>query len=76
MAKSVKKPGNATSTPAKPRRSTVKKKTRNAPVVEIPASHDEIAELAHHYWIEGGCQHGRDADDWLRAEQELRVQAY
>jgi hypothetical protein len=34
-------------------------------------SHDEIAALAHRYWAERGYQHGHDAEDWLRAEQEL-----
>jgi hypothetical protein len=38
-------------------------------------STDEIARLAHQYWQERGCQHGRDAEDWFRAEQELRGKA-
>ena len=38
-------------------------------------STEEIARLAHQYWLERGCQHGRDAEDWFRAEQELRGKA-
>jgi hypothetical protein len=35
-------------------------------------SHQQIAELAHKYWMERGGHHGSDAQDWLRAEKELR----
>ncbi len=38
-------------------------------------STEQIAKLAHQYWLERGCQHGRDAEDWFRAEQELRSKA-
>jgi Protein of unknown function (DUF2934) len=33
--------------------------------------HDEIARLAHSYWIARGYQHGSAEEDWLRAEREL-----
>jgi hypothetical protein len=32
---------------------------------------EQIAALAHRFWAERGYQHGHDAEDWLRAEQEL-----
>jgi hypothetical protein len=35
-------------------------------------SHAEIAQLAHHYWIERGHPHGSHEQDWLRAEKELK----
>ncbi len=38
-------------------------------------STEEIARLAHQYWLERGCQHGHDAEDWFRAEQALRSKA-
>jgi hypothetical protein len=38
-------------------------------------SAEEVARLAHHYWLERGCQHGHDAEDWFRAEQALRSKA-
>jgi hypothetical protein len=41
----------------------------------IGISAEEVARLAHQYWLERGCQHGHDADDWFRAEQELRSKA-
>jgi len=46
------------------------KKTGRAKVTQMQASHDEIAHLAHRYWNERGRQHGHDAEDWFRAEQE------
>ena len=44
---------------------------RAAKVTQINASHEEIAKLAHRFWLERGRQHGHDAEDWLRAEQQL-----
>lgn len=40
---------------------------------EISPSHEEIAKLAHSYWIARGYAHGSAEDDWLRAERELRA---
>ncbi|HEX3893770.1 MAG TPA: DUF2934 domain-containing protein [Terracidiphilus sp.] len=55
---------------ATPKKATAAKKTtaRQSP---IGVSHDEIARLAHRYWIERGHTHGNHMDDWLRAEREL-----
>lgn len=33
---------------------------------------EEIAKLAHAYWIERGCPEGSPEIDWLRAEQEFQ----
>jgi hypothetical protein len=41
----------------------------------VHPSKEQIAALAHRYWAERGYQHGQDADDWFRAEQELRSKA-
>lgn len=38
-------------------------------------SHDQVAQLAHHFFVERGCEHGHDAEDWRRAEQEIRARA-
>lgn len=38
-------------------------------------SHEEVARLAHRFWAERGHQHGNPAEDWFRAEQELRGKA-
>jgi len=32
---------------------------------------DRIAAKAYEYFVERGCVHGHDVDDWVRAEQEL-----
>jgi hypothetical protein len=33
---------------------------------------EQIASLACQLYLESGCQEGRDAENWLRAEQMLR----
>jgi len=38
-------------------------------------SREEIARLAHAYWESRGGHGGSPEQDWLRAEQELRVRA-
>ena len=78
---------SATTAP-KPRKTAAKKKAADAPsnVTSITAtreqitvnreiSKDEIALLAHKLWNERGRQHGKDADDWFRAEELLRGKA-
>jgi hypothetical protein len=73
--------------PAKPRKSAAKKEaaatngavhaegTTRSNVTEMKPSHDQVALLAHRYWAERGRQHGHDAEDWFRAEQDLRGMA-
>ncbi len=78
---------SATTTP-KPRKTAAKKKAADTPsnVTEITVTREsmtvsreipreQIAELAHQLWNERGRQHGKDADDWFRAEQLLRGKA-
>jgi hypothetical protein len=36
-----------------------------------PASHDEIARLAYHFYEARGRRDGQDLDHWLAAEREL-----
>ena len=38
----------------------------------VNVSREEIAKLAHRYWIESGRPQGRHEEHWYRAEQELR----
>jgi hypothetical protein len=40
--------------------------------LESEPSHDEIARRAYQLYQARGCEHGRDWDDWLQAERELR----
>ncbi len=74
MAETVKK----TKAAAKPRKAPVKKAailTMKAPGTPKSVSHEDVAQLAHRFWAERGFQHGHDAEDWFRAEQELRGKA-
>lgn len=32
---------------------------------------EEIARRAHELYVERGSEHGRDVEDWVRAEKEL-----
>jgi len=68
MADTVKK----AATPRKPR-AVARSKKKN--VTPISTSYEQVAELAHRFWAERGGVHGHDAEDWFRAEQELRGKA-
>lgn len=35
-------------------------------------SPEEIRRRAYELHLEGGCVHGRDLDDWLQAERDLK----
>jgi Protein of unknown function (DUF2934) len=80
MAETVKKASSAKA-PAKPRKTPAKKTAApngNATpsnVMEIRFSHDQVAQLAHRYWVERGGQDGHHLDDWYRAEHDLRAKA-
>lgn len=34
-------------------------------------TYEQIAARAYQIYLERGCQHGHDSDDWLQAEYEL-----
>ena len=38
-----------------------------------PLTHDEIAALAHSYWVARGYAPGSPEQDWLRAERQLQA---
>lgn len=70
MAK--KKTPERSASPAAPRRRTPKK-TEAVPVAAHGGpSHDEIAQAAYRRYLNRGASDGRDFDDWLEAERELR----
>ena len=46
--------------------------TAASPAVAHPP-HEEIALRAYEFFVERGGIHGRDLDDWLKAEHELLV---
>jgi hypothetical protein len=60
---------------AKPVKAAAKANAKTSNLTVMAPSPEQIAALAHKYWAERGYQHGQDADDWFRAEQELRSKA-
>jgi hypothetical protein len=38
----------------------------------IEPTYEQIEQRAYELFLERGCEHGGDAEDWLAAEQELR----
>ena len=77
MAETPKKPTTRkkTTASASATKEVAPKRKVTSKVTTIGVSHEEIARLAHKFWAERGRQHGHDAEDWLRAEQELRGKA-
>lgn len=67
----TRKPRAAAANSTKATEAAPKKRTTKAKVTEMKASPEQIARLAHQYWLERGGVHGNDAEDWFRAEQEL-----
>lgn len=64
MAKSQKR-GDSTITVADDR--ALKSRAQAAAV-----TNDDVARRAYDLYIAGGCEHGHDVDDWMKAERELR----
>jgi len=50
----------------------VKQVDLSAPTIRSSPAPEEIANLAHKLWEDGGCKDGTAEQDWLRAEQRLR----
>src|SRR5579884_1475995 len=53
---------------------TESSQSSNTPITETAprsATREEIAKLAHSYWVARGYAHGFAEEDWLRAEREL-----
>ncbi len=45
--------------------------TNSASPSDSHLQHEEIALRAYEFFLQRGCEHGRDLDDWLQAEREL-----
>jgi hypothetical protein len=75
VKKTTKKSTAKAKTTTKPAKNTAPANGHRSNVTEIGISHEQIAMLAHRYWAERGRQHGHDAEDWFRAEEELRGKA-
>ena len=37
----------------------------------VSPTQEEIALRAHQIWVESGCPHGHDVDNWITAERQL-----
>ena len=70
----------AAETKAAPKAKAAAKSATAAGVPEVAAAivkasarptHEQIAELAHSYYVERGWKHGFHEQDWFRAEQVL-----
>jgi hypothetical protein len=44
------------------------------PSVGSKLGHDRIAMRAYEKWLQRGCPHGTDQQDWLEAEAELSAE--
>lgn len=53
----------------RPRR---RRTTSPVPGGSLEPSHREIAERAYYLYLARGAEPGRDFDDWVQAERELR----
>ncbi|MBV8898126.1 MAG: DUF2934 domain-containing protein [Acidobacteriaceae bacterium] len=40
-----------------------------------PVTHEDIAALAHSYWVARGYAPGSPEQDWLRAERQLQARS-
>jgi hypothetical protein len=58
--------------PAIPRSAVLAEGRRPKPgVFRTPALEEEIRRRAYEIFLERGGEHGRDLEDWLRAEREV-----
>jgi len=56
-----------------PRKTAAKKKAvPAAKAPQAPASAHEVSLLAYQLWLDGGKQHGHDAQHWSKAEEQLK----
>jgi Protein of unknown function (DUF2934) len=51
---------------------TESEETQSKPQLANAPSPEEIRQRAYELHVEGGCVHGRDDEDWLQAERELK----
>lgn len=49
-----------------------KRTVKAEPIFNLEAHREEIARQAYHFWLERGGAHGGAAEDWSRAETEIR----
>lgn len=44
------------------------------PKPAVTLTYEQIAQRAEHIWRQGGCLPGRDEQDWLEAEAQLKAE--
>jgi len=49
--------------------------SRKKAVADVNVSDEAVAARAFEYYLSRGGEHGRDMDDWLAAERDLRAPA-
>ena len=58
---------------ANARQRTAPARSTNPIAGDASPDHQDIARLAYSYWETRGCNGGSPEEDWLRAENDLRV---
>ena len=53
---------------------TLKGQSSNGSCTLLTDRTEEVAKLAYQYYVDRGCQHGNDQEDWLRAEATVGQQ--
>jgi hypothetical protein len=53
---------------------TIKSKNGSGSRVLLPDRTEEVARLAYQFYVDRGCEHGHDQEDWLRAEATVGKQ--
>ena len=55
-----------------PKNQAVAKNNGSRAVASLPDPSGEVARLAYQFYLDRGCQHGYDQEDWLKAEAAIR----
>jgi len=55
------------------RAATAADRALKSPSPSANVTDSDVARRAYDLYLALDCQHGRDVDDWLQAEQELRA---
>ena len=61
--------GGATVIP--PRRAGTKPRQATT---SVKIAHEQIARRAHEIWVQQGCGHGQEQQNWFEAERQLKAQ--
>jgi hypothetical protein len=64
-------PAQGAGTEVRGRRAPERQEPLASAAMEAPPSNDSIAQRAYELFVERGGDHGRDVEDWLRAERDL-----